>query len=87
MNRRKRRQLELGVVALAYSALVLLVFVVYLGLRLAQIECAVTPTPPQHTNWRPDIRPCFGPEVPDLWNCIRNAEYSRQPEEEDVQHD
>lgn len=95
-RRNRRRQIELGVVGLAMSALAFIM----LGLMVVFWQVATgnsLSSPRPHTpasyelepapvqDWRPDISHCFEPdETRELWDCIRHEEVtSLVTEEED----
>lgn len=91
MNRKYRRQLELGIVALGISCLFLLWLVIAIGFwQMAQAQdvtgsaLSSQPHTPTTSSIGPDISWCFtheGQAHSDLWDCIRNAEYARQQED------
>lgn len=90
MNRKYRRQLELGIVALALSALALLYLVVAIGIYMAANRQNVTPLS-RSLDSRPSIGHCINNPDVEIWACVRDnpkpskaAEYRKKMKREDV---
>ena len=74
--RRRKRQMELGIVALALTALALSWVILCIAFWNHAVAASVTTpvTPSVITSHQPDISHCFADdETRELWDCIRHV--------------
>lgn len=78
MSMRKKRQTELGIIAVVVSGIILLAIYLMLaiwGYEQSKRVAALTPQPVIPKDYRPDISHCFHTdEERELWDCIRHVE-------------